>query len=305
MKYRVKQRVIDAKISEINSRKQQAEIIRTAALAIPEIGAAQKEYARLTFDSILKGKDLSSFDIEIAENRYLAALKKYGYDEKSFSAEPLCPICKDTGLVDGKLCKCVKSAYVLELSKECDLNRRAPFSFADNDPPTSDAAQAAALNNLYSAMSEYVDKYPAVKTFTWVFCGGTGTGKTCLASSMVRKSVLEYGRSALLLSSFELGKLFLSYHLAPLKDKDSVLHDVLTADLIVIDDLGTEPMLKNVSINYLLLLIEERTSARLTTVITTNLSPDDLLDRYGERVFSRLNDKRHAQIKRIPGKDLR
>ena len=64
-------------------------------------------------------------------------------------------------------------------------------------------------------------------------------------------------------------------------------------------------MLKNVTLEYLQLVLDERTRDGRTTVITTNLSEKQLKDRYGERIFSRLSDTRHALLRRIPGKDLR
>ncbi|MBO7151758.1 MAG: DNA replication protein DnaC, partial [Clostridia bacterium] len=62
---------------------------------------------------------------------------------------------------------------------------------------------------------------------------------------------------------------------------------------------------KNVTCEYIQLVLDERLSKGLTTIITTNLSELQLKERYGERIFSRLSDSKHSLMRRIPGKDLR
>ena len=73
----------------------------------------------------------------------------------------------------------------------------------------------------------------------------------------------------------------------------------------MIDDLGTEPMLKNVTVEYLLLVIEERQTKGRATLVTTNLDTDGILLRYGERIYSRLSHKQRSKIIEMNGKDLR
>ena len=75
--------------------------------------------------------------------------------------------------------------------------------------------------------------------------------------------------------------------------------------LLLIDDLGSEPMVKNITREYLFTLINERIAAGKGTVIATNLSPDDLEEVYGERVRSRLTDQHRSIVLKFSGKDLR
>ena len=79
----------------------------------------------------------------------------------------------------------------------------------------------------------------------------------------------------------------------------------MVADLLVIDDLGSEPRYRNVTCEYLLLVLEERSSRKLSTVITTNLSPDDIMRQYNERIYSRMCDKRGSLFLPFTGDDLR
>lgn len=85
----------------------------------------------------------------------------------------------------------------------------------------------------------------------------------------------------------------------------SVIFDVLTTcDLLIIDDLGTEPIKNNVTVEYLTAFLSERLNNEKAFIITTNLSSEDLLKRYSERLTSRLSSSSCAQFK-LNGKDLR
>ena len=73
-------------------------------------------------------------------------------------------------------------------------------------------------------------------------------------------------------------------------------------ELLIIDDLGTE--LNNAFItSQLFLCINERLLARKSTIISTNLSLDELQNEYSERIFSRLVS--NYEIMLILGDDIR
>ena len=304
----MKKRILEQAKSNLNSKvqakKNSLADLRAKAYEVPEISKAQAEYSKAKFATLLnggKGVDI----VEKARLAYENALVKHGYSEKSFDYMPSCTKCGDTGYVDGKLCDCVKKQYMIALAKECDILSKAPFSFGDCDLSNMTKEQATAITKLYGFGWEYVSKYPQVTKHILVFAGATGTGKSCLASAIARKAVLERGKSALVFTAYEFNNTCLNCHLAPIDEKGTVLHNLMTCDFIVIDDLGTEPMLKNVTCEYLQLVLDERLSKGLTTIITTNLSELQLKERYGERIFSRLSDSKHSLMRRIPGKDLR
>lgn len=304
MKNRILQKVLTELKSKVARRENALASLRAKAFEIPEISEAQREYTVAKFDALMSGVE-NSESLEKARLSYENALKNHGFGENCFDYTPICDKCSDTGFVGGELCACVKKEYMIELAKECDILHRAPFSFADCNLEKMSKEHADAIKKLYGFGWEYVSKYPKVTKHILVFLGATGTGKSCLASAMARKAVLEKGKSALVLSAYEFNSTCLNCHLAPIDEKDSVLNDIMTCDFMVIDDLGTEPMLKNVTCEYMQLVLDERLRNGLTTIITTNLSELQLKERYGERIFSRLSDTKHALMRRIPGKDLR
>lgn len=70
-----------------------------------------------------------------------------------------------------------------------------------------------------------------------------------------------------------------------MEEKLQYLEPLIDCDLLIIDDLGTEPLYRNVSGEYLYTIINERKITKKHTLISTNLSLDDILNRYGERIF--------------------
>ena len=302
----MKKRAIDIalakKRSDIAAKKDGIRSTTALIMSIPDIKSAHEKYVNATFKNALGGFEKEE---QAAKKAYIAALAKHGYSESDMIYTPTCPICGDTGNADGKLCKCVWNEYIAALKAITEIEKRAPFTFADaNFDAVKDEAQRENLKKLYAYFKAYADKLPNVKTKTVVFFGGIGTGKTCLASAIARETV-ERGKSAKMVSAYEFNAWMLEAHTSPISERNARLNDYLTADLLVIDDLGTEPMLKNVTVEYLLLVLEERQNKGLPTLITTNFSPARLLGRYGERIYSRLSNKNCSRIFEIGGKDLR
>ncbi len=218
-------------------------------------------------------------------NKYLSELK-VNYN---------CNLCKDTGFYNGKRCKCyyaLLTKYTLESLK---VKERVYPTFTSDIPN--------GLEKHYEFSKKYVEKFPNTEVKNFVFLGKVGTGKTHLASTIVgelnKKKAL-----TVFLTSNELNSIFLKLHRQEI-DRELVF-DILTAcDLLVIDDLGTEPLYNNVTAEYLLAIISERLDKNKHFIITTNLTTSEILNRYNERFLSRISDKKLTAIIPFNGKDLR
>ena len=90
-----------------------------------------------------------------------------------------------------------------------------------------------------------------------------------------------------------------------MSEKNSIIAPLLECELLCIDDLGCEQMLNNVTIPMLTMLINERNLASKKTVITSNLSLDEIRERYDYRLCSRLLDNNVSLTIMIDGRDLR
>ena len=118
---------------------------------------------------------------------------------------------------------------------------------------------------------------------------------------MCCKRIVKKGVVVIYKTAFEINELARLYHMG----KSFDFSDCLNADVLLIDDLGTEPVLKNVTKEYLYNLINTRQINNKPTLISTNLSLDNILNRYDERIFSRLANKNLSTVIRLVSQDKR
>ena len=305
MKKRALKIALSEQRAEVTARKDAHSRRVARILSTPKINDAYSKYVSALFKKAFNGEEVNEAEEAEAKMNYVKTLAEFGYSESDMNYRPFCPVCNDNGYVDGKLCRCVRARYIGILKEVCDIENRAPFTFADaNFEVAKDDTQREALQKLFAFGKAWADRLPQVNTKSLVFFGSAGTGKTFLSSAIARETI-ERGNSVQYVSAYEFNSAMLSVHTSPLAEREYKLNDYLTSDLLVIDDLGTEPMLKNVTLEYLLLVLEERTNKGLCTLITTNLSPSRLLNRYGERIYSRLASKQTSRIFEFKGNDLR
>ena len=128
----------------------------------------------------------------------------------------------------------------------------------------------------------------------------TGTGKTYCAN-LIQYELSQKGFKVYLTSTFNLVKRMKDY----LYGQDpAVTDDFFNSDLLIIDDLGAEPSIKN-SDEFLYTVINERYSRDKSFIITSNLSKEQILNRYDQRLYGRIFDKTRTADISLNGKDLR
>ncbi len=259
---------------------------------------AQFDYAKAT---------ANKKDVEVAKNAFLVAqtafydkLDAMGKTVEDISYIPSCPICRDKGYTIGGACKCLIPTIKDCMVKEGDLqNTSGDFSLFDLSKYIGEDLDFA--QNLLSFVKRWTDAYPNISKNYLTISGKTGVGKTHLAN-IVANRFLDNGKTVSFYNALSLNKIYLRAHLSPLSERASVLADVYDADLLVIDDLGVEQILNNVTLEYLYETLSER--AKLATIITTNLNENMLRERYDDRIFSRLT-AHNAVFTSLTGKDLR
>ena len=202
-----------------------------------------------------------------------------------------CRICNDTGYVKGVPCECLNKEINRELFEYSGFTSRlASFEDEHINHPAFDIMQKWCVSN--------------TNKLNVLICGPTGTGKTyltqCIADLLIKKN-----RIVLFTTAFNLNNNMLNYHISQVQNRDEILEPFLSAEVLIIDDLGSEPMLTNITKEYLYLILNERMAKKLSTIITTNLYPNDLVEHYSSRLCSRLTDKKHAIMINLYGEDLR
>ena len=106
-------------------------------------------------------------------------------------------------------------------------------------------------------------------------------------------------------TAFNFNQDMLKYHCSSLEEKSAIMEDYVNADILFIDDLGTENKIANVTSEYLYQVINDRITKHKKTVISTNQDFAQIQDVYGERIFSRLMHKKSGIRINFEGCDLR
>ena len=209
--------------------------------------------------------------------------------------EPIyeCSICNDTGVVNGKMCNCLKTELNKRLNEQNKQYKLATFKDCSKDISPN-------LHSAYEKAKLWCDKFPNSHILNITFSGSTGTGKTFLLECMA-SDLIEKGFNVIFVTAFLLNEECRKYHFS----LPSKVNEYMDCDVLIIDDLGCEPLLKNITIEYLFNIINLRQKRYKPTLISTNLSSNDILDRYDERIYSRLFNKNLSLNIAFNGIDMR
>ncbi len=254
--------------------------------------ATQLKLLRVEFE---KEKFSLQQDLNSLQYKLNQMLIKKNLNLNSLTPKYDCKICKDTGIVNGKLCNCIKQEMVLR--KNNNLNTNLSFKQFKDCVEERMSSDDIKVKNI---LLKWCNSYPNITKININLMGASGTGKTFLLECVASK-LMELGHAVCFKTAFEFNELARLYHIGKSYDYSTLLD----ADVLVIDDLGSEPILNNVTKQYLYNLINIRQTHSRPTLISTNLSLNDLLDRYDERIFSRLANKALALNINLTGKDKR
>lgn len=232
--------------------------------------------------------------LEISKRKE-TVLKKLGLSEKDLIPSFTCKLCNDTGKDN---CKCKNEIKTKLLIENSGIANRLNEKFETAKSVSKEFDLAA------NFLKQWCEKFPNVTKKTVFLSGQTGIGKTFLAACVVN-ALIEKGVYAYFTTAFNLNNIFIAYFKAKDEEKDEILQPLLESDVLIIDDLGTEPILNNITLNYLYLVLNERMIAGKSTIINSNLDSEELLNRYGERIFSRILCKRDGVAVKLAGEDLR
>ena len=220
--------------------------------------------------------------------------------------EYYCAKCQDSGYFEGSLCDCVKNTAKKlafeELSRSLPLGNSGfenfDLNYYSNDADASGAVPRKRANAILSLCKQFVEGFPSSRSL--LFMGDAGLGKTHLSLSIVKEvSALGYGvvygSAGNLFGSAE--KEHFSY-----SGETSVQDSLLSCDLLVIDDLGTE-FYSSFAASLFYNIINTRLLSGKPTVINTNLTLDELEKKYTPRITSRFIGE--YDMKKFIGSDIR
>lgn len=233
--------------------------------------------------------DYSSIDKIKEQQEFL--LRKINLNGTDIRPNYECKQCSDSGYIHGDLCQCLKKEINKELIKFSGFTHK----LASFEESTSN-------HTAYSIMQKWCDTNS--NKLNIIISGHSGTGKTFL-TECVADRLMKNSRVVLFTTAFNLNNSLVNYHTTFDSTRSDYLEPFLTSEILIIDDLGSEPTIKNVTKEYLYLILNERMLNNLATIITTNLDMQEILVNYGERIFSRLINKKTSICISLEGEDLR
>ena len=292
----------------------------------PELAAIDRQIAAAGADLLLEVIEPGRPQRALLERQKLLAereslIARLAIDPDFDQIRPICPICRDIGTDGTKRCQCYRQILVPLLSAQANLRNLSGQTFAHFDEMLfSDQAETSRYKSerspraqilaLRQVCEHYVSHFDQLEQRNLLFVGPPGTGKTYLMSC-VANALLEQGRSVIYVTApmlFEIMSnyrtMLASFHPDEIRlEQANALHDLVHyAELLLVDDLGTEPAAASRYAD-LLGIIDHRSGAGLHTMISSNADPGALRDTYDERLLSRLMGS--FAIYRFFGADVR
>ena len=219
-----------------------------------------------------------------------------------------CKICKDTGYIQNEgygssLCPCLRQK-LLDISynksnisnlKQENFDTFNANIFSNKAEPEKYKMNISPRQNILSIKQkciEFVENFDNPESKNLLFTGNTGLGKTfmsnCIANELIKKgkNVL-YQTAPVLLESVIDEKM--NKYKNP--NQEDFYKNVLEADLLIIDDLGTE-CINSMKLSELFTILNTRLlnlNNKVTkTIISTNLNINNIFKNYEERIGSRI-----------------
>ena len=294
--------------------------IAEASRKDPEIARLREENRSLAFDTMKKLAVLSSPEERraaaeamkergISNNAQIAfRLEQAGFARDHLDLKYRCDVCRDTSYVGdapARFCDCFESRLRQMQYEDGTMSGtdRQCFACFDLNRFPEEGGQRERMRSIRMACEDYADSFPNTPRQNLLLTGSGGLGKTFLLNCIYER-VVSRGLTAIRITAFRLFEAMRRQHMGS-AEEDMGFEALLNVPLLLIDDLGSEPMMRNITVEYLFTLMNERNAARRHTVIATNLSPMQLMETYGERVSSRLLDRSSCAAIMLTGKDLR
>ncbi|MCH5257195.1 MAG: ATP-binding protein [Lachnospiraceae bacterium] len=230
-------------------------------------------------------------------------LKDAGLPENYLKPTYTCPDCKDTGYIDGVKCHCFKQTMITLLYEQSNIREMLQSeNFDALSYEYYEGEHLSLFKNAVITCRNFIKNFNS-DYHNLFFYGTVGTGKSFL-SNCIAKELIESGHSVIYFSSSALFDLLsrYSFDYKNREDQAEQHNDIYQCDLLIIDDLGTE-LTNQFIASQLFSLLNERHMGKKATIISTNLSLEELRNRYSDRIFSRITS--HYEICKLTGPDIR
>lgn len=284
---------------------------KTVMEKYPELNELDSNIARLSIKSIqmvLTGSSKNEIKnikdrIEVLKKEKDNFIKSKHIDVSVFNPKFECSKCNDTGYIStpkgNVLCSCIKqklydinynNSNIYDLENQNFDNFRLDF-YSDIANPDKYHSKLSPRENIISikkTCEKFIENFDDPSENNLLFCGNTGLGKTFL-SSCIASECIKKGKTVLYQTSPIMLDKIIDYKFG--KTQNDIVSTIYSVDLLIIDDLGTETK-NSLKLTELFNLINSRLlnqNNKVTkTIISTNLTLQNLYDNYDERIVSRI-----------------
>ena len=223
-------------------------------------------------------------------------LEKMGLPADCLEGKPNCPLCGDTGYRNGAVCRCLKNYYAMEQQKELshllDLGSQSfdTFSldwYATLPDPDMGISPRRNMEQNYKTCLHFTEEFTPGNG-NLLLSGAPGLGKTFLSACIARE-VSDGGFSVVYDTAIHIFDRFESrkFGREAGEEVSADVDRIQNCDLLILDDLGTEMATAFIT-SVLYEIVNTRLMTGKSTIISTNLSPDEIGARYSPQIQSRL-----------------
>ena len=308
--------------AELASRKADHESRTTARLfeayaKVPRIkeidGLLRKSMAAAAQAAFVKGEDAKVAMEAVKQANLALQAEKKALIEAHFGPgwldeTPICPKCGGSGYIGTFMCSCLRDLCRQEQEKEVALLAdpgqhfgafRLDF-YSDRPDPKTGISPRAIMSRGFDICREYAQNF-SLTSGNLLFNGGTGLGKTFLSACIARE-VAANGYSVAYETASHLFAKLEKHRFHPDEETAQAVKKLEDCDLLIVDDLGTE-LPGNFVTAALYSLLNDRLLAGKPMVISTNLTIDEVGQRYSPQIKSRLQG--NFRLLPFVGQDIR
>lgn len=261
---------------------------------IPEVAKIDAELATSgvrVYEAAITG-DKAMIDRIAEDNKRLTERREgllvaAGFPKDYTSVKYECAVCRDTGVVDHRMCRCLKEKLILaglESSGMGDLIKSQTFENFDLSYYSAEAR--VRMEAILGIVKKYAENFDPEKSGSVIMMGNTGLGKTHISSAM-GGVIINNGYDVYYSTAVDMMSDFENERFSNVKSENLMTEKYFTCELLIIDDLGTE-LINQFTTSCLYNVINSRLIKKKPTVISTNFSRDELRKKYMDRITSRI-----------------
>ena len=229
-----------------------------------------------------------------------------------------CEKCHDTGYITTstgtEMCTCLRQELINESYNTSNLFRLKNDTFekfdlnlySDEIDVTKYGLNISPKQNMEKIKKlslDFIDNFENPDQKNLLFTGTPGLGKTFI-SGCIANEIINKGYNVLYQTSPLLLDMIFEYKYGNKGINSKELYDnLLNVNLLIIDDLGTENLTPAKFVELFTLLNSRLLNPKAKTIISTNLSLEDLAKTYDDRIISRIIG--NYNILRFFGDDIR